>query len=90
MGYGFQTPPAVADRMVAMAAEDASVFPLSILEPCSGLGSLVAAARRAFPKARVDVSSWMPTIAASSGIASAMWFRPISSNCLRRPKSTTW
>jgi len=55
MGYGFQTPPVVADRMMVIAAEDAvSQAPLSVLEPCSGLGSLVVAARHAFPKARVD------------------------------------
>jgi len=48
--YGFQTPSDVADRMVALAVGER---PRRILEPCSGSGSLVAAARRVLPDAEI-------------------------------------
>jgi len=48
--YGFQTPADVADRMAALAATER---PRRILEPCSGRGVLVSAARRTFPNAEI-------------------------------------
>jgi methylase of polypeptide subunit release factors len=49
MGYGFQTPPEVAAAMLALADRE----PATILEPCSGRGTLVAAAKAAFPRAEI-------------------------------------
>lgn len=49
MGYGFQTPPDVAAAMLALADRE----PATILEPCSGRGTLVAAAKAAFPRAEI-------------------------------------
>lgn len=49
--YGFQTPSGVADRMVGLW--DSQEHPRRILEPCSGRGTLVTAARRVFADAEI-------------------------------------
>jgi len=49
VGYGFQTPSAVADAMMKMAG----FTPCTILEPSSGVGNLVVAAKNAFPGAEI-------------------------------------
>ncbi len=47
MGYGFQTPPAIADAMMAAVG----FTPRTVLEPCPGAGNLISAAKDAFPDA---------------------------------------
>ena len=51
MGYGFQTPGDVADTMMRIAG----FTPRTVLEPSSGIGNLVVAAKIAFPDA--DITS---------------------------------
>lgn len=49
MGYGFQTPPDVAATMMRMVG----FTPRTVLEPSSGIGNLVSAAKTAFPDAEI-------------------------------------